>query len=88
MKTMVHTFVASCQICQQAKPDRAKYPGLLQSLPVPEGAWQIISLDFVEGLPKSCSTDTILVVVDKFSRYSHFIALAHPFTAASLPSYS
>ena len=83
MRTMVHSFVSSCLTCQQAKPDRAKYPGLLQPLPVPEGAWQIISMDFVEGLPKSGSSDTILVVVDKFSKYSHFIPLAHPFTAAS-----
>jgi hypothetical protein len=28
--------------------------------------------------------DTILVVVDKFSKYSHFLALSHPFTAASV----
>lgn len=81
---MVHSFVSSCSICQQAKPDRAKYPGLLQPLPVPDGAWQTISMDFVEGLPKSGVFDTILVVVDKFSKYSHFIALKHPFTAASV----
>lgn len=81
---MVHSFVSSCSICQQAKPDRAKYPGLLQPLPVPDGAWQTISMDFVEGLPKSGVFDTILVVVDKFSKYSHFIALKHPFAAASV----
>jgi hypothetical protein len=56
MKATVHTFVSSCQICQQAKPDRAKYPGLLQPLPVPDGAWQTITMDFVEGLPKSGSS--------------------------------
>jgi hypothetical protein len=52
MKAMVRTFVQECQICQQAKPDRSKYPGLLQPLPVPDMAWQIVSLDFIEGLPK------------------------------------
>lgn len=84
MKTVVHSFVKSCSICQQAKPDRAKYPGLLQPLPVPEGAWQVVSLDFVEGLPKSATYSVILVVVDKFSKYSHFIPLAHPFSAVSV----
>ncbi|KAF0931153.1 hypothetical protein E2562_002510 [Oryza meyeriana var. granulata] len=41
----------------------------------------MVSLDFIEGLPSSSGYDCILVVVDKFSWYAHFIALAHPFTA-------
>jgi hypothetical protein len=81
MKKMVKTFVAQCLTCQQAKTERIKYPGLLQPLPVPSYAWQIVILDFIEGLPKSKGYDCILVVVDKFSKYAHFIALAHPFTA-------
>lgn len=84
MKSSVHAFVSACGVCKQAKPDRAKYPGLLQPLPIPEGAWHTISLDFVEGLPKSSSMDVILVAVDKFSKYIHFLALSHPFSAFSL----
>jgi len=57
---------------------------MLQPLPVPEGAWQVISLDFVEGSPKSKGMDVILVVVNTFSKYSHFLALAHPFTSVSV----
>jgi hypothetical protein len=38
MKKSVHAFVSSCMICQQAKPDRAKCPGLLQPLAIPDGA--------------------------------------------------
>ena len=38
MKAMVQTAVSHCQICQQAKTERVKYPGLLQPLPVPDQA--------------------------------------------------
>jgi hypothetical protein len=82
MKTAVTSFVKACLTCQQAKPDRTKLPGLLQPLQVPSGAWQLASLDFVEGLPLSGSVNCILVVVDSFTKYGHFVPLKHPFTAA------
>lgn len=50
MKSDISKFVSACLVCQQAKPDRSRLSGLLQPLEVPSGAWQIISLDFVEGL--------------------------------------
>jgi hypothetical protein len=84
MKTAVHEYVKSCLTCQMSKPDRTKSPGLLQPLPVPDGAWQMMSLDFVEGLPFSRHADCIMVVVDKFTKYAHFLALKHPYTATSV----
>jgi hypothetical protein len=48
---------------------------------VPSQAWQAISLDFIEGLPQSGSYNTILVVVDRLTKYAHFVPLRHPFTA-------
>jgi hypothetical protein len=84
MKSDVHHFVKACLVCQQAKPDRSKLPGKLQPLPVPSGAWQTISLDFVEGLPTSGYANCILVVVDSFTKYGHFLPLHHPFTALSV----
>lgn len=54
---------------------------MLQPLPTPQGACQDLTMDSIEGLPKSDGYDTILVVVDRFSKYAHFIALKHPFSA-------
>lgn len=53
LKQSVKTFVAQCSVCHQAKTERVAYPGLLAPLPIPEGAWQMITLDFIEGLPRS-----------------------------------
>jgi hypothetical protein len=63
MKGMIQDWCHECAICQQAKPERAKYPGLLQPIPVPAGAWKVISMDFVEGLPKSENSNCIMVIV-------------------------
>jgi hypothetical protein len=71
-------------VCQHAKSEGFIYPGLLQPLLVPQGAWQDLTMDFIEGLPKSEGCDTILVVVDRYSKYAHFFALKHPFLAATV----
>ena len=82
MKSAIRSFVQSCVVCLQAKPDGAPYPRLLQPLPVPSAAWEVITMDFIEGLPQSKSANAIMIVVDKFSKFAHFIPLHHPFTAA------
>ncbi|KAK3043051.1 hypothetical protein RJ639_002619 [Escallonia herrerae] len=70
----VQEYVNTCLSCQQDKVERKKKAGLLQPLPVPKRPWESVSLDFITGLPKVEDLGTILVVVDRFSKYASFIA--------------
>ncbi|KAL9422110.1 hypothetical protein AB3S75_034387 [Citrus x aurantiifolia] len=81
MRREVCKFVAECDTCQRNKAETMASPGLLQPLPIPELIWSDISMDFIEGLPKSHGKKVIMVVVDRLSKYAHFLALAHPYTA-------
>lgn len=83
-KKTIQEFVRTCQVCQQNKWETLKPGGLLQPLRVPTQIWADISMDFVEALPKVLGKTVILVVVDRFSKYAHFIALSHPYTAGSV----
>jgi hypothetical protein len=69
---------------QKNKTEALQPAGLLQPLEVPSQVWADISMDFVDGLPKVHGKSVILTVVDRFSKYAHFIALCHPYTVASV----
>lgn len=74
-------LVAECDICQRNHAETILPPGLLQPNSIPENAWLDISMDFIEGLPSSGGKSVILVVVDRFTKYGHFLPLAHPYSA-------
>ena len=71
-------------IYQRNKSNNLSPGGLLQPLPIPTQVWTNISMDFIGGQPKSKGKDTILVVVDKLTKYVHFIPLGHPFNATEV----
>lgn len=72
MKSDIQEFVKKCPICQISKYETLAPARLLQPL---------LILSVIEGLPKSQGYDVIMAVMDRLSKYNHFIGLKHPFSA-------
>ena len=84
LRRLVQDFVRACATCQRYKSEHLQPAGLLLPLPVPTAVWTDIGLDFIEALPRVKGKLVILSVVNRFSKYCHFIPLAHPYTAESV----
>jgi hypothetical protein len=84
MSKDIRLFVSHCLICQQAKSATTALAGLLQPLPIPSQIWEDVSMDFITDLPPSNGFTVIMVVVDRLSKYSHFVPLKSDFTSAKV----
>ena len=85
MKWEVVEYIARCLECQQVKNEHQHPMGLLQPLPMLEWKWEIISLDFIMGLPRTKKkNDSIMVVVNKLTKYSHFIPVKSTYKAINI----
>lgn len=84
MRQHVQKFIEACILCQQAKSVNTPYAGLLQPLPIPEQVWEDIAMDFITGLPPSSGFTVIMVVVDKLSKYAHFMPLKSDYSSKTV----
>ena len=80
----VKKHVKECDACQRLKVETYNVAGLLQPLPILDKPGLDVSMDFVEGLPKSQLKDVVLVVVDRLTKFVHFVPLSHPYIAAKV----
>lgn len=53
MKSDIKRFVEEKSVCQQNKYQALSPSGLLQPLPIPHQIWDDLTMEFIEGLPKS-----------------------------------
>jgi transposase InsO family protein len=90
MRTKVTQYIKKCEPCQRNKASRhAKY-GNLQFTPPAEQPWNEVTMDFITGLPESRDGsndvlyDTILVMVDRLTKYAHFVPCKATISAQKL----
>ncbi len=71
MKKDVSYYIKTCTACQQSKIFPTKKTGLLQPIPPSSAPWEEVTADLIIGLPSSKGYDSILVVVDRFTKRAH-----------------
>ncbi|KAL5514485.1 hypothetical protein ACEPAG_2574 [Sanghuangporus baumii] len=74
MEEMIREYIASCDICQRAKPIRQFRNPPLQPLQASRQPWETITCDLITDLPVSNEGySAILVIVDKLTKMGKFI---------------
>jgi transposase InsO family protein len=90
MKDKVASYIKKCADCQKNKHSTHAPYGEMQPMELPSEPWSDISMDFVTGLPLSkdpatgLSYDSILVIVDRFTKYALMIPFRRDYTAVQL----
>lgn len=84
MESDVARFVKSCDTCQRVKIPRERASGPSRPLPLPERKGEIMHLDFFTGLPLRDSCDSVLVIVERYSRYPFLIPVSSSCSSSDL----
>ena len=85
MKKIVVEYITKCMEFQRVKVEHRHPAGLRQPLPIPEWKWDVVTIDFIMKLPwSSQQNDSIMVVVDKLTKATHFVPVKSTHKAANI----
>ncbi|KAK3247014.1 hypothetical protein CYMTET_12700 [Cymbomonas tetramitiformis] len=84
MSRDVTEWCKSCPVCQQTRPRNGYPDGQLNPLQVPVRLWQVVSIDFVTGLPRTeRGYDAFATFTDKLSKMVHVVPMLYADSSAA-----
>ena len=84
MSIFVKNYVTGCDMCQRMK-NRPQQPfGPLMPNEVPQGPWEIITIDLITQLPESNGFNAICVIVCRLLKRAHFLPIRNNFLSKDL----
>src|SRR6266481_742198 len=76
-------YVKRCDLCNRTKNFPMAPTGKLMPNCMPDHWWQVISVDLIMELPQSHGYDTLLIMVDRLSKWTHVIPTMSDVTSLS-----
>ena len=80
----VGKYVKECNLCQRIKNRTEEVAGKLKLSKILEKPWTYLMIDFIMKLPVVAKKDAILVVCDRLSKMTYFVAITERTLAEGL----
>ena len=80
----VRKYVEGCDLCQRMKNRMEELAGKLKLSEVPKKPWSHLTVDFITKLLMVAEKDAVLVVCDRLSKMTHFVAMTERTSAEGL----
>jgi len=80
----VERYVEGCDLCQRMKNRTEELAGKLKLSEVSKKLWSYLTVDFIMKLLVVAGKDAILVVCDRLSKMTHFVAIIEETSAEGL----
>lgn len=79
-------YITACEVCPKVRYSSLSPVGIFQPLTIPSQVWEDISMDIIDGFPRSEGNTSLMVVVDQLTKFAHLIRLVHPYNARTVAS--